>query len=107
MEYEVSLTESAKDDIAYFEARDQRIVVAGIISHLKIDAEVQTKRKKPLRSNPIAPWELRIEKFRVFYSIEEGKVAKASEGKIKNVKVVAVGHKEHNELFIRGKKVQL
>ena len=25
----------------------------------------------------------------------------------KSVKVVAVGHKEHNELFIRGKKVKL
>ncbi|PYS33121.1 MAG: hypothetical protein DMG14_32500 [Acidobacteria bacterium] len=68
MEYEVSLTESAKGDIAYFEAHDQRIIVAGIISHLKVDAEVETKRKKPLRSNPIAPWELRLDKFRVFYS---------------------------------------
>jgi len=77
VEYEVSLTESAKGDIAYFEAHDQRIIVAGIISHLKVDAEVETKRKKPLRSNPIAPWELRLDKFRVFYSIEETKGAKA------------------------------
>jgi hypothetical protein len=34
------------------------------------------------------------------------KAAKA-EGKAKNVKIVAAGHKERNELFIRGKKVQL
>jgi mRNA-degrading endonuclease RelE of RelBE toxin-antitoxin system len=80
--------------------------VAGIISHLKVDAEVQTKRKKPLRSNRISPWELRLDKFRVFYSIEESKTAR-TESKAKSVKVVAVGHKEHNDLFIRGKKVEL
>lgn len=97
MQYQISLTESAKGDIAYFETHEQRIIVAGIISHLKADAEVRTRKKKPLRLNPIAPWELRIERYRVFYSIEE-------EGA---VKVAAVGHKEHNELFIRGRKVQL
>ena len=97
MRYEISVTESARDDLAHFEAHDQRIIVAGIISHLKTDAEIATKRKKPLRPNPIAPWELRIDRFRVFYALE-GRAT---------VKVVAVGHKEHNELFIRGRKVQL
>ena len=106
MDYQISLTESAKGDIAHFEPHDQRIIVAGIISHLKVDAEVRTKRKKPLRSNPVAPWELRLDKFRVFYSIEGDSEAK-TEKRAKSVKVVAVGHKEHNELFIRGKKVQL
>lgn len=97
MEYEISLTESAKDDISHFEVHERRIIVAGIISHLKSDAEIRTRRKKPLQPNPIAPWELRLERFRVFYSIEGGNT----------VKVVAVGHKEHNELFIRGRKVKL
>ena len=97
MEYEISLTESAKKDIAFFEVSDQRVIVAGIIAHLKTDAESETRRKKQLRSNPVAPWELRLDRFRAFYSVEEGA----------KLKVVAVGHKEHNELFIRGKKVQL
>ena len=73
------------------------MIVGGIIKHLKTDAETETRRKKPLRPNPIASWELRLDRFRIFYSIEEGN----------NVKVVAVGHKERNDLFIRGKKVQL
>jgi mRNA-degrading endonuclease RelE of RelBE toxin-antitoxin system len=97
MEYEISLTESAKKDIAFFEASDQRVIVAGIITHLKTDAEIETRRRKQLRPNPVAPWELRIDKFRVFYSIEEGA----------KLKVVAVGHKEHNDLYIQRKKVQL
>ena len=97
MEYQISLTESAKKDIAYFGANEQRLIVAGIISHLKTDAETETRKRKQLRPNPIAPWELRLDRFRVFYSVEEGH----------NLKVVAVGHKEHNDLFIRGEKVQL
>jgi len=97
MEYRISLTESAKKDIAYFEVHEQRIIVAGIIAHLKADAEVQTRRKKPLRPNPFAPWELRLARYRVFYSIEAEDTAK----------VVAVGHKEHNEIYIRGRRVHL
>ena len=97
MEYLISLTDDAKEDIAYFEADDQRMIVAGIITHLKTDAETETRRKKQLRPNTIAPWELRLDRFRVFYSVEERT----------NLKIVAVGHKEHSELFIRGKKVQL
>ena len=84
-------------DIEFFEASDQRIIVAGIIAHLKTGAETETRRKKQLRPNPFAPWELRLDRFRVFYSIEKGA----------KLKVVAVGHKEHSHLFIQGKKVQL
>ena len=97
MGYEISLTESAKKDIAFFEAADQRVIVAGITAHLKTDAEIETRRKKQLQPNSVAPWELRLDRFRVFYSIEEGA----------KLKVVAVGHKEHNDLFIQGRKVQL
>ncbi len=92
-----ALTESAKGDIGHFEVHDQRIIAAGILAYLRVDAEVSTRKKKPLRPKPVAPWELRIDGFRIFYSIEEGD----------SVKVVAVGHKEHNELFIRDKKVEL
>ena len=42
-------------------------------------------------------WELRIDDYRIFYDIEENEV----------VKVVAVGHKSHNDLLIRGAKVEL
>ena len=97
MEYRISLTESAKGDIAYFKVHEQRIIVAGIIAHLKADAEVRTRKKKLLRPNPIGPWELRLDRYRVFYSIETENT----------VKIVAVGYKEHNDLFIRGRKVQL
>ena len=50
-----------------------------------------------MAGHPIAPWELRVGNYRVFYEL----AAEAC------VKVVAVGYKEHNDLFIRGKAVEL
>jgi mRNA-degrading endonuclease RelE of RelBE toxin-antitoxin system len=81
----------------YRDLRSAIVLSQRVLTHLKYDAEVRSRRKKPFEENPLAPWELRIGRFRVFYTIEAGKT----------VKVVAVGHKEHNELFIRGGKVQL
>ncbi len=64
--------------------------------HLKSDADIQTKKKKKLRDNPIASWELKIGDYRVFYDIDG-----------ETVNVLAVGHKKHNILFIQGKKVDI
>jgi mRNA-degrading endonuclease RelE of RelBE toxin-antitoxin system len=94
--YEISLTEAAEVDLAYYDIRNQRIIAAGIIEHLRIDAHVPSARRKLLRPNPLAPWELRLRAFRVFYTLEGG-----------TVKVLAAGHKEHNVLYIRGDEVKL
>jgi mRNA interferase RelE/StbE len=59
---------------------------------------VETKNRKPLRDNPIASWELRAGKHRIFYEAEET---------ARKVTIVSVGHKEHNTLLIRGKEVQI
>lgn len=97
MEYRIFLTESSKEDLDHLKVHDQRIVLAGIFAFLKQDAEVESRRRKMLRPNPIAPWELRIDRFRVFYTVEEKRT----------VKVIAVGYKEHNRLFIRGLEAPL
>ena len=59
MKYEISLTESAKKDIAFFEASDQRVIVAGIIAHLKNDNTTlqppsRARRKSKSQRNPRA-----------------------------------------------------
>jgi mRNA-degrading endonuclease RelE of RelBE toxin-antitoxin system len=60
-------------------------------------AAAETKRRKKLDPNSIAPWELRIDQYRIFYDIDFGSL----------IKVIAIGYKDHNELYIRGKKVDL
>lgn len=60
--------------------------------------EVETPIRKRLRENAVAVWELRIGRFCAFYEVDQSEV---------RATVVAIGHKEHNVLKIRGKVVQL
>ena len=97
MKFEVKFVPSADGDLDYYEAREQKIILNAIVEFLGVDANVETKRRKQLRSNPVAPWELRIGDYRVFYEVREEEI----------LRVLAIGHKEHNELFIRGKRVDI
>src|SRR5437899_2946543 len=97
MTFRIRLTDSAIEDLDFFRKNERRIISEGIALFLTIDANVETRRRKPLRPNRIAQWELRIDDYRVFYDFEEDDI----------VKVVAVGHKEHNDLYIRGTMVDL
>ena len=96
--FDIELTESASEDLRFLRKSDRRHIVAEIERHLSVEPLVPTLRRKPLRSNLLAPWELRIGDFRVFYDVEEGA----------NIVVIrAVGWKEHNRLLIRGKEFLL
>ena len=97
MKFSVRFVPSADEDLDYYQAREQRIILDGIGTFLEADADVKSRRRKQLRPNPLAPWELRIGDYRVFYEAKpEGLV-----------RVLAVGHKMHNDLFIRGERVEI
>lgn len=70
--------------------------VARQLSHAPL---AETRNRKPLRPNPIAPWELRIGSLRVFYEV----VPDAPE----KVRVLAVGRKERSVLRIGGREIKL
>ncbi len=97
MEYEINITEDAWQDLQYFKVYEQRIIADAIELYLSQNAEVESEYRKKLRPNSLAPWELKTGKYRAFYETEEVHV----------VKIVTIGHKEHNELYIRGKKAKL
>lgn len=97
MKFTIIIIPSADVDLTYFKTHEQRVILTGIATHLTYDATIETKRGKKLNPNQIAPWELRIDHYRVFYLIEDFVM----------IKVVAIGYKDHNHLYIRGKKVDL
>ena len=97
MKFEVKLVPSADGDLDYFKAHEQKAIIDAISKFLEVDADVETKRKKRLRPNPLAPWELRIGDYRAFYEIKGDRL----------VRVLAIGHKQHNELFIRGERIEI
>ncbi len=66
---------------------------------LRYEPNLETRNRKPMEPNPLATWELRVGQFRVFYHIEDNSV--------KIVYIIAIGYKEHNQLFIGGKRFDL
>jgi len=97
MKFEVRFVQSADQDLEFYTAREQRIILGAIGAFLEVDADVESRRRKRIRPNLLAPWELRIGDYRVFYEIR-------TEGL---VRVLAIGHKVHNDLFIQGKQVEI
>jgi len=59
----------------------------------------EARHRKPLRPNPIAPWELRVGQLRVFYE-----VVGSGNGM---VRILAVGRKRRDVLIIGGKEIRL
>lgn len=93
----MSFVPSANEDLDCYKPREQRIILDGIEEFLQNEADVASKRRRRLRPNPLAPWELRIGDYRVFYEIQAERW----------VRVLAIGHKWHNELFIRGRRIEI
>ncbi len=97
MTFEVKIVPGAEADLETYEVREQRIILDAISEFLEADPDLESKRRKRLRPNPLAPWELRIGDYRVFYEIREQR----------SVRVLAIGHKVYGALFIRGQRVEI
>ena len=100
MSFDIELTQTAADHVRGYRKHEQTIILDGIDEQLLQEPTKETKNRKPLRKSELSDWELRIQKFRVFYDV-------IIEEKRQIVKIKAVGHKEHNKLLIAGKEVEL
>ncbi len=94
--FRVELTPEAADDLESMRTFDARRVVAAMESQLTHEPTRKTRNRQQLRPNELAEWELRVDVFRVFYDVMD-----------EVVKVVAIGLKQGNELFIHGERYEL
>ena len=99
MAYRIQLTKSAEKHFADLTARQQAIVLNAIKVQLRHEPTRETRNRKPLRPNPLAPWELRIGFLRVFYEVD----ALGSD----LVNILAIGIKKGNQIFVSGKEIHL
>ena len=99
MPYEIAFAESVQAHFGTLTARERAPVLTTIDRQLLHEPATETRHRKPLRPNPVAPWELRIGQLRVFYEVvgEESGV----------VRILAVGRKVRNTLTIGGKEIRL
>jgi mRNA-degrading endonuclease RelE of RelBE toxin-antitoxin system len=96
--YDIQFTPSALDDIGWFKKRERKIIVDGIADQLHRDPAGETRNRKRLRPNATSEWELRIEKYRIFYDLNH-------EERVVEVKVV--GDKRGNRVVVRGEEYEL
>ena len=94
MPYSIEYSPDAEDHLRFLTARQQAIVLDTVDEQLTHQPTVETRNRKPMRPNPLAPWELRIGALRVYYDVED-----TSEPK---VYIRAVGIKERNRIRIAG-----
>ena len=99
MAYEIRFSESAEEHFARLTARERSLVAGAVRTQLLHEPMRETRNRKPLRPNPLAPWELRIGSLRVFYE-----VVGEGEG---IVNVLAIGFKAGNRLIIAGEEIRI
>jgi mRNA-degrading endonuclease RelE of RelBE toxin-antitoxin system len=99
MPYRIEYSPAAEEHLRALTARQQAIVLDRVDEQLAHQPWVETRNRKAMRPNPIAPWELRIGNLRIYYDVQEEPEAVVS--------VLAVGVKERNRVRIGNEVVEL
>jgi mRNA-degrading endonuclease RelE of RelBE toxin-antitoxin system len=93
--YRIEYAPEAENHLRALTAWQRATVLDTVDKQLQYQPEVKTKNRKPLRPNLLAPWELRIDSLRVYYSVDESNLL---------VYIHAIGIKKRNQVWI-GKEV--
>ena len=94
MPYSIEYSPDAEDHLRFLAARQRAIVLDTVDEQLTHRPTIETRNRKPMRPNPLAPWELQIGTLRVYYDVEDAPEPK--------VYIRAVGIKERNRIRIAG-----
>jgi len=96
--YEIEITDEADGQLKKLEAGERAALLLAIYAQLPHQPTVETRNRKRMRPNPIAPWVLRVGKLRVYYEVSEPDPV---------VTVRAIGIKDRNRVTIGGVEVDL
>jgi mRNA-degrading endonuclease RelE of RelBE toxin-antitoxin system len=99
MTYTIEFAASVTEQLRALTARQRATILDAIARRLVHEPLIETKNRKLLRPNPIAPWELRLGTLRVFYEVAADEPG--------TVRILAVGQKKGNRLYIAGQEIEL
>ncbi len=99
MAYTIEYSPETDAHLGGLTARQRMLVFDTVDRQLVYQPTVETRNRKPMRPNPVAPWELRIGTLRVYYD-----VAELPEPMIF---IRAVGIKYRNRVLIGGEEIEL
>lgn len=99
MRYAIEYSPETEEHFRCLTARQQAIIFDSVDRQLTYQPTLETRNRKPMRPNPLAPWELRIGNLRVYFDvIDEPQPV---------VLILAVGVKRRNRVSIGGKEFPL
>ena len=98
LSYRIEYSPVTAEHLRVLTARQRATVFDAVDDQLEHEPDVETRNRKPMRPNPLAPW-LRVGELRVYYDVEEDPE--------KLVTVLAVGVKERSRVIIGGEEVEL
>ncbi len=99
MAYRIEYSPDISDHLQTLTARQRVLVLDAIDEQLVHEPGVETRNRKPMRPNPLAPWELRVRELRVYDDIAEQPEPL--------VVILAVGVKRRDRVVIGGKEFEL
>lgn len=97
--YEIEISPVAMAHLRALSGRERRVIIDGIQKQLSHQPFEETRNRKRMRPNPLAPWELRLGTLRVYYDIDESGAEK--------VLVRAVGVKVRHQVTVAGEVIKL
>ena len=92
MNYRIEFSPEVEDHLRVLNRRNQAIALGAIEKQLAHQPDIETRNRKPMRPNPLAPWELRVGNMRVYYDVQEKPK--------KIVYIIAVGIKKRDQVWI-------
>ena len=99
MAYRIEYSPETDAHLRCLTARQRSMVFDAVDERLSHEAAIETRNRKPMRPNPVAPWELRIEDLRVYYDVQEEPE--------QVVTILAIGIKDRSRIIIGGEEVEL
>jgi mRNA-degrading endonuclease RelE of RelBE toxin-antitoxin system len=97
--YTIEYSRDTVDHLSALTARQRATVLAAVDAQLAHEPSDKTRNRKPMRPNPVAPWELRVGVLRIDYDVEKEPERK--------VLIRAIGIKERNRVRIGRKEFEL
>jgi mRNA-degrading endonuclease RelE of RelBE toxin-antitoxin system len=99
LKYRIEYSPETEEHFRYLSKRQQGIVLDAVERQLQFQPDIETRNRKPMRPNPLAPWELRIGTLRVYYDFEDSPE--------RVVFIRAIGIKQRNNVRIGREMIQL
>jgi mRNA-degrading endonuclease RelE of RelBE toxin-antitoxin system len=97
--YRIEYSPDSEDHLRALTARQRSVVLDKVEEQLAHAPTAETRNRKPMRPNAIAPWELRVDRLRVYYDVQEEPE--------RTVKIRAIGIKERNQVRIGDEVIEL